>query len=36
MYLLCCAYVIKKRKKKKSKYVHVVYIFKEIENDGED
>lgn len=32
MYLLCCAYVIKK----KSKYVHVVYILKEIENDGED
>lgn len=34
MYLLCCAYVIKK--KKRSKYVHVVYILKEIENDGED
>lgn len=25
-----------KKKKKKSKYVHVVYILKEIENDGED
>lgn len=33
---MLCLRDLKKKKKKKSKYVHVVYILKEIENDGED